>query len=66
MSNRVSRLKRGEITAEKCFEDDAGGQNAGNWGDLHNDERNDNLQEIPDPTALDEMLASGKGDTPNG
>ena len=59
MSNRVSRWKRGEITAEKCFGDDTSTQNAGNWGDLHGNERSETLQKIPDPTALDEKLNHG-------
>ena len=58
MSNRVSRWKRGEITIEKCFGDDTSTQNAGNWGDLHNDERSETLQDISNPTTIDDILAS--------
>lgn len=58
MSNRVSRWKRGEIKIEKCFGDEIDSINSGKWGDLHNDERKENLQGIPNPTAIDDTFAS--------
>lgn len=60
MANRVSRFVRGETTAQQCFGDGTEDQNVGNWGDLDNIVRNENLSKIPDPTDIDRQLAKGK------
>ena len=59
MANRISRWKKGEITADKCF-----GQlekmNVGIWDSLSNESRPENLSDIPNRTIYDQKFAPGK------